>query len=103
MNMSGTFQQEHQPPSGTMLPENMPGFCAPCICSRLPVEPLPVCALALPTVQDLAVTPMLTSIYLENSGGHHYCLQIVPVPTGFLQDKEWDRMAHTLFTSITSL
>jgi len=30
-------------------------------------------------------------------GGHHYCLQTVPVLTDFLQDKEWDRMTHTPF------
>ena len=97
MKMTGTFRQEHQPPSGSMLPENMPGFCAPRVRSRLPYEPSPVCTLALPAVQDLAVTPILASMYIENSGGHHYCLQTVPVLTDCLQDEEWGRMAHTPF------
>ena len=69
LNRTINFCRLYPPASGTMLPENMPGYRAPCVHSIMPPEPTPTTALyiapaATPYV-DPTFAPILSSIYME--------------------------------------
>ena len=98
LNRTVNFCQLYPAASGTMLPENMPGYRAPRI--RTPIPPdtaADVEVYAAVAYVDLSFAPILTSIYMEYSGGHHFCLQTVPILTGYLTDDEAERMSHRPF------
>ena len=61
----------HASVSEAMRPENMPGYRAPRICSG-PTE----------NVVDASISSLLATIAISNSGGHEFCLQVVPILTG---------------------
>ena len=43
---------------------------------------------------DPEISPLLTSILYDNSGGHHFCLQTVPILTGYLTSEEQETLKH---------
>ena len=89
MKFAGELRREHPPVEGTMLPENMPGYRQPVIRTPLPDRPnepvTPVNLSRLSTTSDdLSISRILTSMYLENSGGHALCLQTIPITVGHI-------------------
>ena len=83
------------PMSGAMLPENMSGYCAPCVRSELTTEVTTISAnLALGDPVEQFITLLLTSVMIYGSGGHEFCLQTVPIITGFLTESEQPRLRH---------
>ena len=74
----------YPPVSGMMRPENMPGYRAPRIKTHLPQ-------------QDNAAATLLSSIMLDDSGGHQFCLQTVPLLTGYLNAEEQNAMTHVAY------
>ena len=85
----------YPPISGTMRAENMSGYRAPRIRSDLAAD-----ASAAPgttgaaALAGPAIAPILTSINLGRSGGHEYCLETVPIVTGYLSAKEQTSLHH---------
>ena len=85
------------PISGTMQPENIPGFRAPHVCTVLPQNKLVTAASISTERGNFAIAPLLTAINFGGSGGHEFCLQVVPILTGYLTNKEQRRMHHIPF------
>ena len=97
-NKTVIFCKLYRPASGTILPEDMHRYRTPHVRSSMPPEPSWAAVLHFaPTVTpyvDPALAPILSSVYTENSGGHHFCLQTVPILTGYLTPEESDRISH---------
>ena len=74
----------HAPVSGAMRPDNMPGYRAPRIRSG-PTQ----------NVVDSSISSLLATISLGNSGGHEFCLQVVPILTGFVNSSN-DSMSRRI-------
>ena len=74
LNITTNLLQLYPPATGAVLPENMPGFRGPRISS--PDTPLAIDVPAItafaPSVGNDHCVPVLTAIYLEESGGHHH-------------------------------
>ena len=98
LNRTVNLRKNYPAASGTMLPENMPGYRAPRVRSVLPPDTTTVAttlvSLSDDNYVDPAFAPILTSIYSGNSGGHHFCLQTVPILTGYLTAEESDRITY---------
>ena len=78
-----------------MRPENMPGYCAPRVRSELTTETTTISTcLALGETVDQFIAPFLTSVMINGSGGHKFCLQMVPILTGFLTEAEQPKLRH---------
>ena len=43
---------------------------------------------------DQFIAPFLTSFMINGSGGHKFCLQTVPILTGFLTEAEQPKLRH---------
>ncbi len=85
-----------------MRPENMPGFRQPKIRSKLPsvAGDIPAKMARLNTADaDPAIHPIMTSIKLGNSGGHHFCLQTVPILTGIVPKENRPSYSKPLYHS----
>ena len=83
------IRKRYPPVTGRMGPENMLGYRAPCVCSDLRREDTCVGTnVATGASVGLDVAPVITSTCLYNSGGYHFCLQTVPILTGFLAESE---------------
>ena len=107
VNKTVNFCKLYPPATGTMLLENMPGYGAPRVRSSMPPEPSPPAALhfapTATTYVDPAFASILSSVYTENSVGHHFCLQTVPILTGYLTPEESDRISHQSLTKCDRL
>ena len=92
------LRKNYPPVTGTMQPQNMPGYRAPRIRSALAAEPAIAGALGDTTVTasyvDPSIAPILTSIYCDDSGGHSQCLQVVPILTGYLSSNDSDQLTR---------
>ena len=65
----------YPPVSGTIRPENMPGYRDPCVCTNLATDnPAAPVTTGAENFVDPVIAPLLTSILLGRSGGHEYCL-----------------------------
>ena len=86
LNKTVNFRENYPAASGTLLPENMPGYRAPRIRSSLPAQSalFPVSTAFI----DPALAPILTAINCNASGGHHFCLQTIPILTGHISDND---------------
>ena len=95
MSKTVELRNLYPPVYGVMRPENMPGYRAPRVHSDLqqddPTGPVTSDA---PSSVDLAIVPLLTSIMMDRSGGHEFCLQVVPIVTGYLSTKEQLTLRH---------
>ena len=84
LNITTNLLQLYPPATGAVLPENMPGFRGPRISS--PDTPLAIDVPAItafaPSVGNDHCVPVLTAIYLEESGSHHHVLGNIPVHFG---------------------
>ena len=73
----------------------MPGYRAPCVHSELTTETTTISTcLALGETVDQFIAPFLTSVMINGSGGHKFCLQTVPILTGFLTEAEQPKLRH---------
>ena len=80
-----------------MLPENMPGYRGPVVRSPPPADsltPVSFGACDTPPEVDPAITPILTSINLACSGGHHFNLHVYPILMGHLTPLELKTCGH---------
>ena len=66
-----------------MLPVDMPGYCGPRVHSPPSSAPNAISALTSADEVDPSIAPILTTIFLEGSGGHTH-LSTVPVQFGHL-------------------
>ena len=80
-----------------MQPENMPGFRALHVCTVLPQNEPITTASIFTECGNFAIAPLLTAINFGGSGSHEFCLQVVPILTGYLTDKEQCTMHYIPF------
>ena len=65
----------------------MPGYRSPRVSSELTNNTTTISAiLALGDPVDQFIYPLLTYVMINGSGGHKFCLQTVPILTGFLTE-----------------
>ena len=87
LNKTINTRKLYPPTSGDMQPENMPGYHAPCVLSEFTTEATTISTnLKLGESVDQIIAPLLTSVMINVSGGHKFCLQTVPILTGFLSE-----------------
>ena len=91
-NYTSNFGKTYPPITGTMLPENMPGYRGPIMRSPPPADssfPISFSACDTPLTQvDSSIVPIFTSINLDYSDGHHFNLHIYPILMGHLTPAE---------------
>ena len=76
-----------------MLLENMPVYRANHVRSELTTETRTISAnLALGDPVDQFIAPLLTSVMINGSGGHKFCIQTVLILTGFLTEAEQPKL-----------
>ena len=81
--------------SGTMQPDNMPGYRATRVRSELATETTTISAnLELDEPVDQFIALLLTSVMINGSRGHGPCLQTVPILTGLLTESEQPKLRH---------
>ena len=80
LNKTVNLRQLYPPVSGRMEPKNMPNYRAPRIKFKLGA--------------DQVIGSLVTQITLGGSGGHEFCLQVVPIRTGFLSEEEQQSLRH---------
>ncbi len=104
LNLTTNLRKLYPPVTGTMLPENIPGYRRPTIRSSLP--PPTKVARCSDTDVDPSISPLLTAFAIDASGGHHYCLQTVPILTGLISpadiDKSTKPMYHGYITALAA-
>ena len=88
LNKTTNLRKLYPPVTGPMRPENMPNYRAPRVRSKMSAKD-PVLAEPAAAV-DTAIAPLLAAIDLNGSGGHEFCLQVVPILTGYLSEEEQD-------------
>ena len=95
MSKTVELRNFYPPVSGVMHPENMTGYRAPRVRSDLPQDdPTGPVTSDAPSSVDPAIAPLLTSIIMDRSGGYEFCLQVVPIVTGYLSTKEQLTLRH---------
>ena len=95
LNKTINIRKLYPPTSGAMQPENIPGYCAPCVRSELTTEAITISAnLALSEPFDQFIAPLLTSVMIDVSGGQKFFLQTVPIIDGFFTKAEHPKLRH---------
>ena len=85
----------YPPISGTMRPENMPGYRASRIHSDLAADASTTPAnTGAASLVDATIAPILTSILFGRSGGHEYCLETLQIVTGHLSIEKQKSLHH---------
>ena len=88
LNKTINLLKLYPPASGSMQPENIPSYCAPCVCSELTTDATTVSTnMTLGDPVDQFISTLLTSVMINVSGIHKFCLRTVPILTGFLTDE----------------
>ena len=72
--------QLYPPVTGRMKPRNTSNYIAPRIKSKLGADPV--------------IGSLVAQITLHGSGGHEFCLQVVPIRTGFLSEEDQKSLRH---------
>ena len=95
LNKTINIRKLYPPMSGSMRPENTPRPPAPRMHSKLTTETTTISAnLELGEPVNQFIAPLFTSVMINESGGHKFCLQTVPIITGFLTEKEQPKLCH---------
>ncbi len=84
-----------------MLPENMPEYCSPTMRSCLNDKTFQYVKLVCLSNADVdpAISPLLTTITPDAYGGHHFCLQRVPLLTGILSPTDIIKCTKSMYHS----
>ena len=85
LNFKSNLRRTFSPTTGPMVAENIPGYRTPRIWTTLPVKAATVPATTAAVTNksfDAHIAPILLAIHLRHSGGHHFCLQTIPILSG---------------------
>ena len=97
LNFTSNLRKNYPPVTGTILPANMPDFRGPVTGSPPPADTFALISLGIlngPPAVDPSIAPILTSINLNLSGGHHFNFHVYPILVGHLTPSERKTCAH---------
>jgi hypothetical protein len=106
LNLTTNLRKLYPPTTGTMILENMPGYHRPTIRSSLTDKTVSPAKLACMSDADVepTISPLLTAITLDASGGHHYCLHTAPILNGLISPADIDNSTKPMYHSyVTAL